>query len=121
MANFTINGKEHELKLTYKGVKKLNGLYEGGTFELLGKAMMGDVDTFPHIVQAALLHTGEGYTLEAVEQAIDEAMESESLDLDGVLRLSNEVITTSFFYAKTVNKLLAENKQAKKALDQLLK
>lgn len=121
MANFTINGKEHELKLTYKGVKKLNGLYEGGTFEVLGKAMMGDLDTFPHIVQAALMHTDEYYTLDAVEHAIDEAMESESLDLDGIMRLSNEVVTQSFFYKATVTKLLADNKPAKKALEQLLK
>lgn len=121
MANFTINGKEHELKLTYKGVKKLNGLYDGGAFAVLGKAMMGDLDTFPHIIQAALIHTDENYTLEAVEQAIDEAMDNESLDLDAIIRLSNEVVTQSFFYKATVNKLLADNKPAKKALEQLLK
>lgn len=121
MATFTINGKEHEMKLTYAGVKKLNGVYEGGSFEIIGKAMMGDLDTFPHIVQAALLHTGENYSLTQIESAIDEAIESEKLDMTGILRVSNEVITQSFFYRATVEKLMAKDKAAKRALDDLLK
>lgn len=121
MANFTINGKEHELKLTYKGVKKLNELYSGGALDVVGKAIAGDLETFPHIIQAALLHTGENYTLEAVEQAIDDATEAEQLDFLGIIRISNEVVTQSFFFKTTVAKLLADNKQAKKAMDQLLK
>lgn len=121
MATFTINGKEHELKLAYKGVKRLNALYEGGTFELIGKAMMGDLDTFPYIVQASLMHTGEDYTLAQVEDAIDAAIEAEELDHSAILRLSNEVITQNFFYKATVAKLMAKNKAAGKALEDLLK
>lgn len=121
MATFTIGEKEHELKLTYAGVKKLNGLYEGGSFELIGKAMMGDLDTFPHIVQAALLHTGENYTIKHVEDALDAAIEAEKIDMNDILKLSNEVITQSFFFKATVAKLLAKDKGAKKMLDGLLK
>ena len=121
MATFTIGEKEHELKLTYDGVKRLNKVHEGGSFELIGKAMMGDLDTFPHIVHAALLHTGEKYTFASVEAAIGEAFESERLDMDGILRLSNEVITQSFFYKATVAKLLAKDKSAKAMMELLLK
>ena len=46
---FTIDGKAYELKLDYQGVKYLNKIYEGGTFELISKALMGDFDAFPHI------------------------------------------------------------------------
>jgi|SRR6185312_7286576 len=120
MATFEINGKEHELKLTYAGVKRLNGLHEGGSFELIGKALMGDLETFPHIVQAALLHTGEDYTLKAVEKAIDDAINAEKLDMQDILKLSNEVVTQSFFYRATVNKLMAKDATAKAALDELL-
>lgn len=121
MARFEIKGKEHELKIDYKAVKYLNGLHSGGTFELIGKALMGDFDTFPHIVHAALFHTGEGHTLTDVEQAIEEAIAAERLDLDSILRISNEVITDNFFYRATATKLLAEDKQARKMLDKLLK
>ncbi|MCG7345307.1 tail assembly chaperone [Sporosarcina sp. ACRSL] len=121
MATFTIGEKEHELKLTYAGVKKLNAIHEGGSFELIGKAMMGDLDTFPHIIQAALLHTGENYTFAQIERAIDEAIEGERLDMNDILRLSNEVITQSFFYKATVTKLMSKDKKAKAALDELLK
>lgn len=120
MATFTINEKEYELKLTYASVKKLNGIYEGGSFELIGKAMMGDFDTFPHIIQAGLLHTGENYTLETIELALSDAIEAEKMDMNDVLKMSNEVITQSFFYKATVNKLMAKDKNAKKALEELL-
>jgi len=121
MATFLINGKEYELKLDWKAVKYLNGLYEGGSFELIGKAMMGDLETFPRIVHAALFHTGENFALETVEQAIGEAIAEERLDMTGVLRMSNEIVNDSFFYKATVAKLLAKDKKAKTAIDELLK
>ena len=121
MARFGIKGKEYDLKIDYKAVKYLNKLHEGGTFELIGKALMGDLDTFPHVVYASLFHTGEGFTIEDVEQAIGEALADEKLDLDGILRISNEVITDNFFYKATASKLLSEDKQARKMLDKLLK
>ena len=121
MANFTINGKEHELKLTYKGVKYLNGIVGGNALEVVGQALQGDLDLFPHVISAALKHTEENYTLEDVEKAIEIALEEERLDFLGIMKLSNEVIGESFFYKAILTKTMAENKDAKKALDKLLK
>lgn len=120
MATFEINGKEYELKITYAAVKRLNNVHEGGSFELIGKAMQGDFDTFPHIIHAGLLHTGENFAFKDVEQAIEEAVEAEKLSLDDILRLSNEVVTNSFFYKPTVDKLTKKNPEMKKALEELL-
>ena len=120
MSTFEINGKEYELKLTYESVKRLNSVHDGGSFELIGKAMQGDFDTFPHIVHAALLHTDENFTLKDVEDAIGELVENEKLSFDDIMRLSNEVITQSFFYKPTVDKLAKQNPEMKKALEQLL-
>lgn len=121
MATFKINGKEHELKLTYKAVKRLNAQFEGGPLEVLGKAVAGDFNAFPHIVHAGLLHTGEEYTLDAVEEAIERAVENEELDLREIMRISNDVVTDSFFYKATAEKFLAKDKKAKQMLDDLRK
>lgn len=120
MAVFEINGKEYELKINYAAVKRLNNVHEGGAFELIGKAMQGDFDTFPHIVHASLLHTGESFTLQNIEDAIGELIENERLSFDDIMRISNEVITQSFFYRPTVDKLTKQNPEMKKALEQLL-
>lgn len=120
MATFEIDGKEYELKLTYASVKKLNNVHEGGSFELIGRALQGDFDTFPHIIHAALLHTGENFTLQDVENAIADLIEKEKLSFDDILRISNEVVTKSFFYGPTVEKLVKQNPEMRKALDQLL-
>lgn len=120
MATFEINGKEYELKLTYAAVKRLNKVHEGGSFELIGKALQGDFDTFPHVVHAGLLHTGENFTLEDVEKTIEDAVENEKLSFDDIMRLSNEVVTQSFFYKPTVDKMAKKNPEMKQALEQLL-
>ena len=120
MARFEINGKEYELKLNLDGVQYLNDLYEGGSFEVIGKAIMGDLNTFPHLIHAALFHTGENFSLKDVKKAIDDAIQNEKLDLDGVIKLSNEIVTNSFFYKKTVEKLLKKDERAKEALKILL-
>jgi hypothetical protein len=121
MANFKINGKEHDLKLTYAGVKYLNKIVEGGALAVVGQAMQGDADLFPHIIAAGLKHTGLDHSLEDVEQAIEIAIEEERLDFLGIMRLSNEVISDSFFFKAIITKMMADNKDAKKALDKLLK
>ena len=121
MANFSINGKEHELKLTYTGVKYLNGVVGGNALEVVGKALQGDLDLFPHVIAAALKHTGENYTLADVEKAIELAVEEERLDFRGIMKLTNEVIAESFFYKEILAKVMTQNKDAKKALDNLLK
>lgn len=121
MATFTINGKEHELKLTYQAVKRLNAQFEGGNLEVIGRAISGDFDAFPHIVRAGLLHTGENYTLEDVEAAIEAEFDAEKLDLREILRICDAVVTDSFFYRETASKLIAKDKKAKAALDDLRK
>lgn len=121
MANFTINGKEHELKLTWDSVKYLNKIVEGGSLAVVGQALQGDPELLPHVISAGLKHTGEAYTLADVEQAIETAINEERLDFLGIMRLSNEVISESFFYKALLTKMLAENKDAKKQLDRLLK
>lgn len=116
---FTIDGKAHELKLDYQGVKYLNKIYDGGTFELISKALMGDFDAFPHILRAALIHTKENFTLEAIEAAISEAIEKEELDMERILVMSNTLVTDNFFYKTTVNKLLKDNPEAMELLKKL--
>lgn len=120
MVSFEINGKEYELKLNFKAVRHLNSLYQGGAYELIGKAMLGDLDTFINIVHAGLLHTGENFKLKDVENAIEKLFEEEKLDQDEITRISNEVVTNSFFYKPTVEKLTKKNPQAKQALDLIL-
>jgi hypothetical protein len=98
----------------------LNGLYEGGAYALIGKAIMGDLDAFVNIVHAALLHTGENFALKDIETAIEQLFEAKKLDQDSVTKICNEVVVNSFFYKKTVDKLLKDNPQAKKALETLM-
>lgn len=119
MATFEIDGKEHELKLTYKAIKYLNGKFEGGSYELIGNAIQGDIVSFPLIVHAGLFHTGKDYTLKAVEERIEELIDNGELSLDGISKITDEVVTQSFFYKATVDKLIKNNPEMKKALDQL--
>lgn len=120
MANFEINGKEYELKLTYKGIKHLNSV-SGSALETVGKAMQGDADFFPHIIHACLISAGEKYTLKQVEAAVEDALESERLDLLEIMRQSNEIVTDSFFFKALVTKMLADKPEVKKQMDELLK
>ncbi|KMK75458.1 tail assembly chaperone [Alkalihalobacillus pseudalcaliphilus] len=106
MATFEIEGKEYELKLTYASVKYLDKHSENGQMGLVGLAMMGDLDIFPHIVHAGLFHAKQNFTLAHIEAEIEKAFEAEKLDLDGIIKLSNEVVTKSFFYKKTVDKFM---------------
>lgn len=121
MARFEVAGKEYDLKLTFASVKHLNGLLQGGSLELIGRAMTGDLDTFVNIVHAGLFHTGENFSLKAIEKAVEEAFEAEKIDMDYVLKVSNEVVTDSFFYKKTVEKLLKNDPKAAKELANLRK
>ena len=120
MATFEVNGKEHELKITYEAVKRLNKAFEGGTFEVIGKALSGDFEAFPIIVHAALLHTGENISLKDVETAIEQAIENESISQEDILRISNEVATESFFFKPTVEKMMKQNPEMRKAYEQVL-
>lgn len=116
---FNIKGEDYELRLDYQGVKYLNKIYEGGTFELISKAIMGDFDTFPHIVRAALIHTKKNFTMKQIEDAIGELIENEELDMEGILKLSNVIVNDNFFYKSTVTKLLKDQPEAREMLKKL--
>ncbi|ETB71265.1 hypothetical protein A943_07750 [Bacillus sp. CPSM8] len=121
MARFEIEGNEYELKLTYASVEYLNGLYKGGSFELIGKALMGDLEAFPNIIHAGLFHTGKNFSIKKIREAIEAAISEEKLDMDEIMKLSNEVVSKSFFYKKTVEKLLKKDPQATEMLADFLK
>lgn len=105
MATFEINEKEYELKLTYKAIKYLNDQYEGGSHEVIGRAVQGDFDLFPKIVYAGLFHTDEKFTLKKIEDRIEELVDNEELTLEDITKICNDVTTKSFFYKPTVKKL----------------
>ncbi|MHC8516203.1 tail assembly chaperone [Sporosarcina sp. ITBMC105] len=117
---FTIKGETHDLKLNFEGIKHLNLIHEGGSYEVIGKALMGDLETFTHVIDAALRHTGNPYTLEEIEKAIDEAVDSELISLKEVLRMSHKIVAEHSFYKDTVDKLLAADENARTTLEQLL-
>ena len=119
MVTFEIDGKEYELKLTYKSIKYLNGLFEGGSYELIGKAIQGDLESFPKIVHAALFHTDENYALNTVEGRIEDLIDSGELSLEDVADICDKVVTQSFFYKATVDKMMRNNPEMKKAIEQL--
>lgn len=119
MATFEINGKEYELKLTFKAVAYLNGIVEGGSLGLIGKALQGDVEIFPHIIFAGLFHTGENIPLKDIEKAVDEAVSGEKLSFNDIYRISNELITKSFFYKETFQRVVSQQPEGKKVLEQL--
>lgn len=105
MVTFEINGKEYELKLTYKAIKYLNDLYEGGSHEVIGHAVQGDFELFPKIVYAGLFHTEEKFTLKKIEERIEEMVDNGELTLEDITAICNGVVTNSFFYKPTVKKL----------------
>ncbi|EUJ44410.1 tail assembly chaperone [Paenilisteria rocourtiae] len=118
MTSFEINGKEYELKLTFDSINYLNS-GEGGALALVGSVFTGDLETYVKIVYAGLKHTGENFTYEAVQNAVEAQIEAEKLDLDKIIKDGNEIVSGSFFYKKTVSKLL-KNEAAKEAMEQLL-
>lgn len=120
MATFEINGKEYDLKITFAAVKRLNSAFEGGSYELIGRAIQGDFEAFPIIIHAALFHTGENFTLKDVEGAIEELFEKQAITFDDIQKISNAVVTESFFFKPTVDKLMKANPEMKKAYEQLM-
>src|SRR5690625_7173679 len=98
MTLFEIDGKEYELKLTYKSIKYLNGLFEGGSYELIGRAIQGDFEAFPKIVHAALFHTDENFSLATVEAEIEKMIDEEKLSLEDVTRICDEMVMQTLFF-----------------------
>ena len=118
---FEIKGKEHELKITLASVKYLNGIKEGGAFALIHSAITGDIDTYVDIVFAGLFHTEEGYRKDDVEAAVEKLIAEEKLDLDTINKTSYGVMAESFFYKATFNKMFANDPEAKKQVEALMK
>lgn len=121
MELFEIKDGEYELKLTLNSVKYLNGLYEGGAFMLIQKAISGDIETFVDILHAGLFHADKGFKRKDVEQAVEEGIAEERIDLDFINRTSYGVVAESFFYKKTVEKIFKSDPQAKKQIEKLMK
>lgn len=121
MEMIEIKGKEHELKLTLESVKYLNGLYDGGAFALIQKAISGDIDTYVDVLFSGLFHTKEGYKRKDVEAAVEEGIVAEKIDLDLINRTSYGVVAESFFYKATVAKMFKNDPEAKKQIDELMK
>lgn len=117
---FEIQGKEYELKLNLQSIKYLNSAFANGAYDLIGKCLMGDFETFELVVKAGLFHTKKGFTPEDIEEAIGEYIEAEKLDMDKMVKIMNAVVVNSFFYKKTVNKILKVDPQAKEMMDRLL-
>lgn len=119
MATFEVNGKEYELKLNYEAVKRLSSYCEGGAYALIGKTVQGDFELYPVVVHAALFHTGENISLKTVEQEIENLFNEGKLDLDVVAKTLDEVVTQSFFFAKTTRRILKEEPGALAVLENL--
>jgi len=116
MATFEIDGKEYELKLTFESVKRLSKAFEGGSLEVVAMALAGDLEAFPAIVHAGLLHTGEKFTQKKVNESIEKAFEEERLTLDDIAKIGKEVVADNFFFKPTVQKLMKQNPDVAKAM-----
>src|SRR5699024_12759568 len=64
-------------------------------------------------------HTGENFSLKDVKDAIEVMFSNEAITFDDFQRISNEVVTESFFYKPTVQKMMNQNPEMKKAYEQL--
>lgn len=100
MANLTLNGKEYELKFTYKAVLALEKVYNlgiGKIFKELDLENMGVLTTFVY----ACLKRHEDFktaTVDDVADLLDEAFENEEITFEtlaGALQdaIENSVIT----------------------------
>ena len=108
MAVFEIDGKEYELKLINSTTRVIAKKYEGGHMAFLGQCMNGSDEALVDAVYYGLKHTGEGFTRKKVEAAIDEKIDNEELDLDGMLSIINEVVFECFFYKAKVQGMLKD-------------
>lgn len=120
MVRFEIKGEDHELKINLASVKYLNGMSKEGAYGLLGKVLMGDIETFEEIVYAGLFHTDKGFSKKDVQQAIDEKIEKEEIDFNYMHKTGYELIANHFFFKKTLEKMLEKEPEAKKQIEALL-
>lgn len=116
---FEINGETHELRLTWSAVSQLNDMYSGGSFELIGLALQGDMTAYTRVIYAALKHTDKGYSLEQVEEAIGVLFDKGKVSITDVLNTLNDVFLENNFYKGLVDKMFAESPETKEMLDKL--
>lgn len=125
---FEIEGKEHELKLTYKAIQEINKKYKGGAQEVVSVAMLGDLEIFEDAIYFGLLHTEQGFTREKIQEALEKLMEKEILTQEYIKSVIKEVITDHFFYKATAQKMKVkmlqkvekENPDSKEMMEDLL-
>src|SRR5690625_7489634 len=120
LATFIIDEKEYELKLTFESVKRLNKAFDGGSLEIIGLAMAGDLDAFPIVIHAGLLHTGEKVTQKKINESIEQEFENATLTFDDIHKIMNEIVTDRIFYRPNVMKIIKKNTAIRAALDSLL-
>lgn len=101
---FVINGKEQELKFCLQALRLLDE--NGGPMQFVSQTMQGGITNFTDVVYYALIHTNEGITYEAVQKEIENMFNAKKLDLDEILKYNKAVVLNSFFFQKTVKKLL---------------
>ncbi|MFS0562624.1 tail assembly chaperone [Terribacillus sp. 179-K 1B1 HS] len=121
MQRFNIKGEEHEIKLNLDAIKYLSGLNEGAAMALIGKALVGDIETYENIIYAGLFHTGKGFTKKDVQAEIEKAIEEERLDLDEINRTCYAVVADNFFYKKTVERMFKDDPKAKAQIEKLMR
>lgn len=124
---FEINGKEHELKLTYGSISELNKKYPGGAQEVVGACIQGNLEMFEDAIYFGLMHTGEGVTREKVVEEITNKFEQEKISQQYIEDVLHEVIADNFFYraktkqlkAKMKKQLVAKNPELKEMADEM--
>lgn len=115
---FEVKGKDHELKYGFEAIKLIDG--NCGPFEFVQKAMQGGLEDFVDVIYYGLIHTGEGITRKDIETEIEHQLLSEEVSFDDILKFNKAVVLNSFFFQKTVNKLLATmTEEQKKSFESL--
>jgi|SRR5690625_980792 len=120
MAKFEIDGTEYELRLDYDAIVTLNKSFKGGSMELIGQVLASNIEVYPIIIHAGLLHTGEKITKKQVEKELSKLINEQKITLEDLRKLGGELVTENFFYKPTLDKLLAIDPEAKKAYGQLM-
>ncbi|KFM98610.1 hypothetical protein D0U04_13860 [Bacillus clarus] len=115
---FEVKGKEYELKYGLEAIELIDE--NGGPFEFVQKAMQGKMSDFVSVIYYALIHTEDGITRKDIEEEIKRQLVAEELSFDDVLKFNKAVVLNSFFFQKTVNKLLATmTEEQKKSFESL--
>lgn len=121
MVFFEVEGKEYELKMTFKSVQHLNGLYQGGAMEVIGKAFLQDLELFTRIVHAALFHTQMNFSYKTIEEEVEKKFDAEQLTTEYIQDVLNAMVLDHFFYRQMVEKVKKADKRMEAALDILTK